>query len=255
MLKTFTLLLLVIIPGCVQKQKQSSEIIQPAAVQPIYITIGNITVPPGYTRVAAAAGSFAAWLRDVSLKKEKAVYLYNGKLKPNQSAQFAVIDIPVGSKNLQQCADVVMRLRAEYLFAQKKFGNIAFMDYSGKWYKWTGTTNRPAFDNYLQNVFGWCGSASLEKQLKPVENFNDITAGNVFIQGGFPGHAMIVVDVAVNEKGNKAFMLAQGYQPAQDIHVVNNPMNNSLNPWYEVNDENLIITPEWRFYKSHLRRW
>jgi hypothetical protein len=191
----------------------------------------------------------------VSLKKDKAVYLYNGKLKPNQSAQFAVIDIPVGNKDLQQCADAVMRLRAEYLYAEKKYSDIAFIDYNNKWYKWTGKNNRPAFDNYLQNVFGWCGSASLEKQLKPVADFNSIKAGDVFVQGGFPGHAMMVVDVAINERGKKIFMLAQGYQPAQDMHVVVNPMDGKLSPWYEITDAEKIITPEWEFNKRNLRSW
>jgi hypothetical protein len=148
-----------------------------------------------------------------------------------------------------------MRLRAEYLYAQKKYADIAFMDYSGKWYKWPGAANRPAFDNYLNNVFGWCGSASLEKQLKPVADLSNITAGDVFVMGGFPGHAMLVTDVAVNDKGKKVFMLAQGYQPAQDIHIVINPLNTRLSPWYEVNDEQKIITPEWIFYRNKLRRW
>jgi hypothetical protein len=191
----------------------------------------------------------------VSLKRDKVVYLYNGKLKPNQSAQYAVIDIPVGNKDLQQCADAVMRLRAEYLYAEGKYADIAFMDYSNKWYKWTGTDNRPAFDNYLQTVFGWCGSASLEKQLKPVIDFNSIKAGDVFVRGGFPGHAMMVVDVAVNKRGNKVFMLAQGYQPAQDMHVVINPMDEKLSPWYEITDAEKIVTPEWEFTKRNLRSW
>ena len=66
-----------------------------------------------------------------------------------------------------------------------------------------GTANRTAFDKYLQNVFGWCGSASLEMQLKPVTDFGSINSGDVLVKGGYPGHAMIVVDVAVNDKGKK----------------------------------------------------
>lgn len=241
--------------SCNLAQKEPPGVPEMSPVSAVYKTIGSIPVPKGFTKVVAEPGSFASWARTVPLKRDKTVYLYNGKLKPNQSAQVAVIDIPVGNKDLQQCADAVMRLRAEYLYAQKKFADISFMDYSGKWYKWTGTANRPAFDNYLQNVFGWCGSASLEKQLKPVENFNNIAAGDVFVKGGFPGHAMMVMDIAVNGKGNKIFMLAQGYQPAQDIHVVINPMDAGLSPWYEINDADIIITPEWRFYKSHLKKW
>ncbi len=218
-------------------------------------TMGEINTPPGYKRISISPGSFAEWLRKIPLKKDKQVYLYNGVLKPNQNAQFAVVDISVGKKDLQQCADVVMRLRAEFLFANKRFTEIAFMDYSGKWYKWEGIEDRQQFDQYLQQVFGWCGSASLEKQLKPVDNFQFIKPGDVLIQGGFPGHAMIVADIAVNEKGDKVYMLIQGYQPAQDIHIVNNPTNNKLSPWYDVNSHGSIVTPEWVFEKNHLRSW
>ncbi|MBC7873206.1 MAG: hypothetical protein H7Y01_04375 [Ferruginibacter sp.] len=218
-------------------------------------SIGAIAPPVGYKRIPGGAGSFIDWLRAIPLKKDKTVYLYNGSLKPNQQAQFAVVDISTGTKDLQQCADAVMRLRAEYLYARERYTDIAFMDFNGKWYKCPDAANRKTFDAYLEKVFGWCGSASLEKQLKPVTDFNNIAAGDVLVQGGFPGHAMLVVDMAVNEKGNKVFMLAQGYQPAQDMHIVNNPMNAALSPWYEINGSEKIVTPEWEFNKRQLRRW
>lgn len=66
---------------------------------------------------------------------------------------------------------------------------------------------------------------------------------------------MIVIDVAMNSEGKKVFMLAQSYMPAQDIHIVRNPMNEKLSPWYELNDEEEIITPEWVFKRNHLREW
>ena len=217
--------------------------------------VSDIAPPQGYKRISLQENSFGNWLRNVSLKKDNHVYLYNGSLKKNQSAQFAILNITVGKKDLQQCADAVMRLRAEYLFSQKRYTDIEFGDNLNRSYKWTGKDNRPDFARYLENVFGWCGSASLEKQLKPVANVQEIQPGDVFIKGGFPGHAMIVIDVAVNDKGNKVFMLAQSYMPAQDIHIVKNPMNEKLNPWYEVNNAKHIITPEWRFFNDQLRQW
>jgi Domain of unknown function (4846) len=223
--------------------------------EPRYKTIGTIPVPDGYKRSAAPAGSFTHWLRQISFKEDKTVYLWNGKIKPNQSAQYAVLDVSTGKKDLQQCADVVMRLRAEYLFAQKQYSSISFADYNGKKYNWQGGGNRAAFDKYLENVFGWCGSASLEKQLKPVADIKNLQPGDVFIWGGFPGHAVIVTDMATDNKGNKIYMLVQGYQPAQDMHLLVNPVNTSISPWYEVNEEQEIITPEWKFTKDQLKRW
>ncbi len=234
-------------------EKEASE--APAPQPDNYATIGAIKTPEGFARAVAARGSFGEWIREMPLKKDKTVYLYNGTLKWNQLAQFAVIDISVGDKDLQQCADAVMRLRAEYLYASKKTGEIAFMDYNGKWYRWQIGPNREAFDNYLQTVFGWCGSASLEKQLKPVTDFNQIDAGDVLVQGGFPGHAMMVVDIAFDKKGNKIYMLAQGYQPAQDMHVVVNPADAALSPWYAIGNDTIINTPEWTFKKSNLKTW
>jgi hypothetical protein len=220
-----------------------------------YKTTGDIPLPAGFKRTQEPPGTFGEYLRKLPLKKDKTVYLWNGERKKNQSAQFAVIDIPTGNKDLQQCADVVMRLRAEYLFDAERYNEILFNDFAGKKYAWTGGSDRQNFYRYLENVFGWCGSASLEKQMKPVSSLKEMNAGDVFIIGGFPGHAVIIVDVAINEEGKKLYMLVQGYQPAQDIHLLVNPTNTTLSPWYEIMDSELIITPEWNFSSNQLRRW
>lgn len=243
--------------GCANNQERDKDIPLVSVIKNTEAPkkIAEIVVPSGYKRTTVTDSSFGVWLRQLPLKKDKTVYLYNGSVKQNQSAQFAVIDIPRSTKDLMQCADVVMKLRAEYLFANKNYTGISFTDYAGKEYKWNGGNNRIQFENYLDNVFGWCGSASLEKQLKQVSDINQLEAGDVFIKGGFPGHAMIVADVAVNDKREKIYLLIQGYQPAQDIHVVVNPADNELSPWYKVSGSDEIRTPEWLFYKSQLKRW
>jgi hypothetical protein len=250
-------LTLFLLSACVQNNAK----VNPAATAPAtggwhyYTSIGAIPVPDGYKRVKADEASFAEWLRTISLKKDSLVHLYNGQLKRRQSAQFAIMDIPVGNKDLQQCADAVMRLRAEYFYAQKRFGEIVFTDNEGRSYRWTKGDDRPAFERYLETVFGMCGTASLQKQLKPVASVQSIEPGDVFIKGGFPGHAMIVMDVATNKEGKKIYMLAQSYMPAQEIHVVINPMDVS-SCWYEADDQlEQILTPEWTFEKNQLRRW
>jgi hypothetical protein len=218
-------------------------------------TINAIPPPDGYDRITLAKNSFGEWLRAISLKKDDRVYLYNGSLKKNQSAQFAVLDIPVGKKDLQQCADAVMRLRAEYLFEQGRYAEIVFRDNNDEPYAWKGKDNKQGCNNYLENVFGRCGTASLEKQLKPVSDWQQMQPGDVFIKGGFPGHAMIVVDEAINKKGKKIFMLAQSYMPAQDIHIVKNPLDEKISPWYEVSVSDEVITPAWVFNHLQLRKW
>ena len=78
--------------------------------------------PEGFTRVKADSNSFTSWLRGLPLLPEGTqVHLFNGELKYNQGAQAAVIDLDVPKADLQQCADAVMRLRAEYLFAAGQY--------------------------------------------------------------------------------------------------------------------------------------
>ena len=100
-----------------------------------------------------------------------------------------------------------------------------------------------------------CGSASLSKQLRPVTLFSNIMPGDVIIRGGFPGHAVLVMDVAENAAKEKIYLLAQSYMPAQDIHVLLNPMDAEISPWYKVNDKKMIETPEYSFYTTELKRW
>jgi hypothetical protein len=63
------------------------------------------------------------------------------------------------------------------------------------------------------------------------------------------------MDVAENAAGKKIFMLAQSYMPAQDIHLLVNPADENLSPWYEVTEAQKILTPEYLFYKSELKSW
>ena len=74
----------------------------------------RIAPPTGYVREACSDHSFTGYLRNLPLMpKGSKVMLYNGKEKANQSAAYAVIDMEIGNRDLQQCADAVMRLRVE----------------------------------------------------------------------------------------------------------------------------------------------
>ncbi len=218
-----------------------------------YTTISDIPAPNGFRRITDKENSFSGWLKNIRLKKSKTVHLFDGTEKRNQSAQFAVLDIPVGKKDLQQCADAVMRLRASYLFDNEQYNSIIFFDNDGKEYKFTVPYNEVNLNNYLQRVFAMCGTASLSRQLKKVD-YEEIQAGDVFIRGGFPGHAVIVTDIVVNKEGQKKYMLAQSYMPAQEIHILLNPQE-TTSPWYDLADDEEIETPEYRFYSFELKRW
>jgi hypothetical protein len=104
-------------------------------------------------------------------------------------------------------------------------------------------------------VFNYAGSKSLSKELIPVKQA-DMKPGDVFIVGGFPGHAVTVLDMAVNPAtGEKLFMLCQSYMPAQQVHVLKNPDNAGISPWYSLNFKGDLETPEWTFPPNSLMRF
>ncbi|MDP4151475.1 MAG: DUF4846 domain-containing protein [Bacteroidota bacterium] len=265
----------VLLAGHAARQGASS------AAHPGYLRVGDIPVPEGYVRVLAAEHSFAAWLRALPLKKDRTVYLYNGESKRNQNAQFAVLDVSVNDpsvrpghpegaavpRDLQQCADAIMRLRAEYLYDQKDFIHIEFHSSQGtrfnfaQWLKERGAAPaneaaiRKNFGKFMEKVFTYCGTLSLERQLVAGGGPEKMEIGDVLIHGGSPGHAMLIIDMAVDGRsGRKVYLLAQGYMPAQDIHIVHDPEDDKLDPWYPA-DGKTVYTPEYTFYAGQMRAW
>ena len=77
--------------------------------------------------------------------------------------------------------------------------------------------------------------------------------GDIFIQSGSPGHVVMVVDISENLEGKKAFLLAQGYMPAQEFHLLKNPLHED-DPWYYEEEVTYPFeTPEYTFKKGSLR--
>jgi hypothetical protein len=218
----------------------------------------RIAPPPGFQRMPAEPGSFAAWLRGLPVKAPQSmVRLYDGRPKANQQIHVSVIDIDTGNRDLQQCADAIMRLRAEFLLGAGRARDIGFNDTKGKPQPFTGDARDYAgFRKYMDKVFGFSGTHSLEREMQPVA-LAEMRAGDVFIKGGFPGHAVLVVDVAQNSgTGEKRFMLLQSYMPAQDMHVLKNPKAMDGSPWYALPaDKAELVTPEWTFPAGTLRRF
>ena len=218
---------------------------------------GRISAPAGFERIPVLPGSFGEWLRNLPLSPEGTpVRLYDGRLKASQQHHVAVIDIDTGTKDLQQCADAVMRLRAEYLLASGRARDIAFNDTDGKRLAFHGNPgDRKAFQRYMIQVFSYAGTYSLERELLRVP-LAGMRIGDVFIKGGFPGHAVLVVDMASNAAGETRFLLAQSYMPAQDMHILKDPKSQDGTAWYrapKASEE--LITPEWVFQTSQLRRF
>jgi hypothetical protein len=239
----------------------------------------RIPSPAGYARTEAAAGTFEDWLRNLPLKKgAPPVHLYNGQLTATQDAHAAVVDIDVGTKDLQQCADSIIRLRAEYLYAIGQHETIHFNFTSGDradFSKWaegfrpvvkgsavTWVRGRPSgtgyasFRAYLDVVFAYAGTVSLAGELHKVAKIEEMRIGDLFIHAGSPGHAVIVADMAFDARtGKKVFLLVQGFMPAQEMHVLKNPTNAAISPWYDLDFGENLRTPQWVFPRKELVRF
>lgn len=226
-----------------------------------YTVEKRFLLPEGFTRAETAKNSFGYYLRNLPLKKAGSkVKYYNGAEKDNHDVYVSVIDQDIDPVDLQQCADAVMRLRGEWLFAQKRYEDIHFNFLSdGKPHYFTeyakGDLSYKSFRKYMKHVFSYANTASLRDELVPVANIIDIAPGDVFIQKRNPyGHAVIVIDVIENPKGAKKYLLAQSYMPAQETQVLVNPNDKDLSPWYSVSGAE-VVTPEWTFGTRDLRRF
>ncbi len=232
--------------------------------------------PEGFERTEEETGSFGDYLRKLPLKPHGSkVEYYDGRTKFG-GLYLAVLDMDTGEKDLLQCADWVIRLRAEYLYGKKLYESIHFNFTSGfradyiRWMKGYRIVMRgsravwvkkaeysdgyESFMSYLDIAYAYAGTLSLSKELKsvPVE---DLKAGDVFIEGGSPGHAVIVVDTAVNSTGEKLFMLAQGNMPAQDMHILENLNSADLGPWFGSDFGDTLEIPDWSFGRDCLMRF
>jgi len=223
----------------------------------------RFAAPAGASRVAVADGSFGAFLRDLPLLAAGAeVHLFDGSRKPRQDVHAAVVDLDVPPRDLQQCADAVMRLWAEYRYGRglpvvfhpqpRSPRALAFTVAAGRT---AAASDRRAFDRYLIALFAAAGSASLEAELRPARA--EVLPGDVLIQGGYPGHAVLVLDVAADDRGRRFLLLGQSYMPAQQFHVLRNPATGGA--WFDaaaLASPAGLVTPEWRpFFVKDVRRF
>ena len=222
--------------------------------------VKDIELPAGFIRLKLPVGSFSEYLRNFPLSANDTIYDYQGNKLWDQEHHIAVLDIDVGKQDLQQCADAVMRLRAEYLYKYEKYNEIHFnflSDGKPRYYvDYTNDRSYKKFRSYMNYIFSYANTASLKNEMKSVD-IKDIMPGDVFIQSGNPyGHAVIVVDVAFNvNTGEKIFLLAQSFMPAQSIHILKNLENNKLSPWFSTKFEEALYTPCWVFKKTDLKRF
>lgn len=290
MIRTFLLLALMMTEACraekpvdeqilVAEQDSNQEVLATDLIDERGMTLETrFRLPEGYQRIPADPESFGNYLRKLPLKAYGAeVRLYDGRVKPDRNVYHAVVDLPIGRKDLHQCADAIMRLRAEYLYEQQQYDRIHFnytngfrVDYARwmqgyrvlvqgnrtSWVKRSEPSNtRTDLWNYLESIFTYAGTLSLARELHSVD-VHQMAIGDVFIQGGSPGHAVIVVDMAEHvQTGERIFMLAQSYMPAQEIQILRSTDSEAISPWIPIGERTNLETPEWDFQWTDLKRF
>ena len=237
----------------------------------------RVSTPEGFTRTKEANNSLGTFLREYKLRKDGyQVHLYNKELKSNQNAHVAVFKLPLEKEDLQQCADSVMRVYAEYFRHTGEASRIAFSlsdSFKARYQMWregqriveNGDSyeyvDREEFDSsdktfktFMRFVFAYSGTYQLETDSKRVKSLAKIRIGDIFLQSGSPGHVVMVVDMCKDSSGRKAFLLAQGFMPAQQFHLLKNPAH-ELDPWYYVDEITFPFkTPEYTFDKKKCLR-
>lgn len=225
----------------------------------------RFSAPESFVWIEEKPGSSGYFIENFKLKNYGSpIVKFNGEKIANQTLHEAVFDISVGNKDLQQCADAVIRLRAEYLKSIGKEDEIGFHYTSGDFLKWSDYKNGGrlfvngtkvtrgsisavdssvnSFQNYLDNIYNYAGTISLNRETKPVTKNSDLKTGDILITPGSPGHVVFIAGVSKNSEGKKLYLLGEGFTPAQSISLMTNPYNPKISPWYELDVNAAEIT-------------
>jgi hypothetical protein len=233
--------------------------------------------PNGFTRADVEPGSLPAYLRTLPLAPEGTpVVDWRGQvvLDGDDARLAAVVDIDVGTRDLQQCADAIIRMNAEWRYALGD-RRIAYRVSSGALLAYDRylageraasndgrlllqrtasplSDDHRTFRSFLDEVFAWANTSSLAQEGVPV-SMPQIRAGDFFVMTGKPyGHAVLVLDVSRDSTGNVAVLVGQSYMPAQSFHV----LRPHVGSWFILPpDSTELATPFWSpFPMSSLRR-
>jgi hypothetical protein len=218
----------------------------------------------------APALSWAQFLQQLPVRNSPIVD-YRGKPIAHQSKSVGVLPYDVGSRDLQQCADALMRLRAEYLFSQGRWEEIGFRFVSGETFRYkdyvkgwrpraaggrarAGETaaapvTHATLRTYLDIVYAYASTLSLHRDLLPATDF---AIGTVIITPGSPGHCAMIVDERIDARGEKRYKLVESFMPAQSIYVLRNEADGS--PWHRL-QQGVIQTASYTFRRYDLRRF
>jgi hypothetical protein len=257
--------------GKIMKNVAISYATSPNLINREGVTVAErIKLPKDFRRKSYPEGSFQQYIQNYTLQPFGAkVVNYDGQDYAYQAGHVGVFTLPVPDNGLQQCADALIRLRAEYLWEQNRKDEIGFNFTSGHYCSWAryaegfrpkingnrvsfartaaADASRANFYRYLNLIFMYSGTQSLYDELPEVGSISEVEVGDMLINPGSPGHVIMVADVAMDDNGRKLLIFAQGNTPAQSVHLLKNPNDLGLNPWYEVEIGQYLEIPTYYF--------
>ena len=236
--------------------------------------VSRFSPPKGYSSIESPKNSLGAFIENFELEKYGAPILkFNGTPLNIQNLHEAIFNIDVGKEDLQQCADSVIRLYAEFLWKEKRFDEIQFQFTSGDIMSWKDfrkgirpkingnnvtfsktaeeDTSYSNFRKYLNLVFTYSGTISLNKETIAVKDNKSLKTGDMIITPGSPGHVVFIAGVAKNSENQRVYLLGEGFMPAQSIHILSNPFDKRLSPWYSLDVSSPEIHTARYLFKGH----
>lgn len=191
------------------------------------MTIGTrFKTPAGLKRVDVKQGSYQEFLRNYRMYPSTHIGKYQSG---GEQGATQVLEMDFIGKNVQECADVAMRLRCEYLFKTGQYDKISFHTSATSVWSYENylkqnkvSVSEKSFRDYLEKLMSWAGSLSVDNYDTDPVSWSDVQIGDIIIEGGTPGHVVTIVDMAVSEDSDAiAVLLVQGFQPVQETEVVN----------------------------------
>ena len=235
----------------------------------------RILPPEGFTRTDAAEGSFPEYLRKYPMLPDNINLPVFDGTTITSTTYAAIFDISIGDEGYQQCADSVIRLYSDYFYETDQLDKISFQFENGdicdynRWRKGKRIfalsgfscelpfalpdNSKQQYMNYLKEVMRYASTKSLQKesvQISPEE----MRTGDIICNDT---HVVMIVDEAVNEKGERCFLIGQSFIPAVCFHIISKTEGRDVTPWFteEELSQDSFSVGIFGFGKENIRRW
>ena len=224
--------------------------------------LSQFNPPKGYKRISYKNHTFADWIRNILLKPLNSDVLdFRGNVfkSKDDTTVAAVIEWKIKGRRLDQCMDILVKFYSEYLWEKDEPENLSLPlpgKQSLKWSDWQqgyrpkfrGThfdliksekynSSKYNYNKYLNLVFAESHTQQFYIAYPVIERQN-VQVGDFIVKKGVKGHAIMIVDLAKDNRGNLIALIGQGDTPACEFYLLN---YNKDDPWIPLDFSKEII--------------